>query len=61
MPINQVVVEPSYVEQGKLTEQQLDEALDVLSMPHPCLRSRTAPPRPVGSGAVASILMSQEQ
>jgi fumarate hydratase class II len=33
--IRQVVVERGYVEQGKLTEQQLDEALDVLSMTHP--------------------------
>ena len=31
----QVVLERGYVEQGKLTEQQLDEALDVLSMTHP--------------------------
>jgi fumarate hydratase, class II len=33
--IKQVVLERGYVEQGKLTEQQLDEALDVLSMTHP--------------------------
>jgi fumarate hydratase class II len=33
--IRQVVLERGYVEQGKLTEQQLDEALDVLSMTHP--------------------------
>ncbi|HVE26941.1 MAG TPA: class II fumarate hydratase [Sporichthya sp.] len=33
--IRQVVVERGYLEQGKLTEQQLDEALDVLSMTHP--------------------------
>jgi fumarate hydratase, class II len=33
--IRQVVVERGFVEQGKLTEQQLDEALDVLSMTHP--------------------------
>ncbi|WNV76487.1 aspartate ammonia-lyase [Geodermatophilus sp. DSM 44513] len=33
--IRQVVVERGYVEQGKLTEQQLDQALDVLSMTHP--------------------------
>jgi fumarate hydratase class II len=33
--IRQVVVERGYVEQGKLTEKQLDEALDVLSMTHP--------------------------
>ena len=33
--IRQVVVERGYVEQGKLTEQQLDAALDVLSMTHP--------------------------
>src|SRR4029453_3490248 len=32
--IRQVVLERGYVEQGKLTEQQLDEALDVLSMTH---------------------------
>jgi fumarate hydratase, class II len=29
------VIERGYVEQGKLSEQQLDEALDVLSMTHP--------------------------
>jgi fumarate hydratase, class II len=29
------VVERGFVDQGKLTEQQLDEALDVLSMTHP--------------------------
>ena len=34
-PIRQVVLERGYVDQGKLTEQQLDEALDVLSMTHP--------------------------
>ena len=33
--IRQVVVERGYVEQGKLTEAQLDAALDVLSMTHP--------------------------
>src|SRR3954470_13064477 len=33
--IRQVVVERGYVDQGKLTEQQLDQALDVLSMTHP--------------------------
>nr|WP_221203553.1 class II fumarate hydratase [Modestobacter versicolor] len=33
--IRQVVVERGYVEQGKLTEEQLDAALDVLSMTHP--------------------------
>ncbi|QNG37674.1 class II fumarate hydratase [Geodermatophilaceae bacterium NBWT11] len=33
--IRQVVVERGYVEAGKLTEQQLDAALDVLSMTHP--------------------------
>jgi fumarate hydratase, class II len=33
--IKQVVVEQGYVERGDLTEQQLDEALDVLSMTHP--------------------------
>jgi len=33
--IRQVVLERGYVAQGKLTEQQLDEALDVLSMTHP--------------------------
>jgi fumarate hydratase, class II len=33
--IRQVVVERGYVEAGKLTEQQLDDALDVLSMTHP--------------------------
>jgi fumarate hydratase class II len=35
--IRQVVVESGYVEQGTLTEQQLDEALDVLSMTTPGL------------------------
>jgi len=30
-----VVLERRYVEQATLTEQQLDEALDVLSMTHP--------------------------
>ncbi|GAB7187993.1 class II fumarate hydratase [Kitasatospora sp. Ki12] len=33
--IRQVVLERGYVEQGKLTEKQLDEALDVLRMTHP--------------------------
>ena len=33
--IRQVVLERGYVEQGKLTEAQLDAALDVLSMTHP--------------------------
>ncbi|MBD0675595.1 class II fumarate hydratase [Streptomyces sp. CBMA156] len=33
--IRQVVVERGYVEQGRLTEEQLDEALDVLRMTHP--------------------------
>ncbi|KQS68929.1 aspartate ammonia-lyase [Modestobacter sp. Leaf380] len=33
--IRQVVVERGYVEAGKLTEAQLDAALDVLSMTHP--------------------------
>jgi len=33
--IRQVVVEGGYVERGDLTEQQLDEALDVLSMTRP--------------------------
>ncbi len=33
--IREVVVEQGYVERGELTEQQLDEALDVLSMTHP--------------------------
>ncbi|MGY1741611.1 MULTISPECIES: class II fumarate hydratase [unclassified Blastococcus] len=33
--IRQVVLERGYVGQGKLTEAQLDEALDVLSMTHP--------------------------
>ena len=32
MPIRQVVIERGYVRDGKLTEQQLDEALDVLRM-----------------------------
>jgi fumarate hydratase class II len=33
--IRQVVIEQGYVERGDLTEQQLDEALDVLGMTHP--------------------------
>jgi fumarate hydratase class II len=33
--IKQVVVEGGYVEDGKLTAEQLDDALDVLSMTHP--------------------------
>ncbi|MFE7589780.1 class II fumarate hydratase [Kitasatospora sp. NPDC057512] len=33
--IRQVVLERGYVEQGRLTEEQLDEALDVLRMTHP--------------------------
>jgi fumarate hydratase class II len=33
--IRQVVLERGYVEQGKLTEDQLDAALDVLGMTHP--------------------------
>ncbi len=33
--IRQVVIEGGYVERGDLTEQQLDEALDVLSMTRP--------------------------
>src|ERR1700712_523160 len=33
--IREVVLERGYVEQGKLSEQQLDTALDVLSMTHP--------------------------
>ena len=33
--IKQVVLERGYVEAGKLTAEQLDEALDVLSMTHP--------------------------
>jgi fumarate hydratase class II len=33
--IREVVIEQGYVERGQLTEQQLDEALDVLRMTHP--------------------------
>jgi fumarate hydratase class II len=33
--IRQVVVEHGYVARGDLTEEQLDKALDVLSMTHP--------------------------
>ena len=33
--IREVVIEHGYVEQGKLTQEQLDEALDVLRMTHP--------------------------
>ena len=35
IPLVVWLVERGYVDQGKLTEQQLDEALDVLSMTHP--------------------------
>ena len=34
-PIRQVVIERGHVRDGKLTEAQLDEALDVLRMTHP--------------------------
>jgi fumarate hydratase class II len=33
--IREVVIESGYVEQGKLTQEQLDEALDVLRMTYP--------------------------
>jgi fumarate hydratase class II len=33
--IREVVIEEGYVERGVLTEEQLDEALDVLRMTHP--------------------------
>jgi fumarate hydratase class II len=33
--IREVVIDEGYVDRGALTEQQLDEALDVLSMTHP--------------------------
>jgi fumarate hydratase class II len=33
--IRDVVIEQGYVERGDLTEQQLDDALDVLGMTHP--------------------------
>jgi fumarate hydratase, class II len=33
--IRQVVIDRGYIDQGKLTEAQLDSALDVLSMTHP--------------------------
>jgi fumarate hydratase class II len=33
--IRQVVLESGYVAEGKLTERQLDEALDVLAMTRP--------------------------
>jgi fumarate hydratase class II len=33
--IREVIVERGYVEQGKLTEEQLDEALDLLAMTRP--------------------------
>jgi len=33
--IREVVIEEGHVESGALTEQQLDAALDVLSMTHP--------------------------
>ena len=41
--IREVVVENGYVADGKLTEQQLDEALDVLSMTRPPSTSRSRP------------------
>ncbi|MGN6687977.1 MAG: class II fumarate hydratase [Actinomycetales bacterium] len=34
-PIRDVVIDRGFVEQGMLTEQQLDEALDLLAMTHP--------------------------
>ncbi|NYK72648.1 aspartate ammonia-lyase, partial [Salmonella enterica subsp. enterica serovar Typhimurium] len=33
--VREAVVELGYLERGELTEQQLDEALDVLSMTQP--------------------------
>nr|MDQ3307132.1 aspartate ammonia-lyase [Actinomycetota bacterium] len=33
--VREVVVEQGYVERGQITEAQLDDALDVLSMTHP--------------------------
>jgi aspartate ammonia-lyase len=33
--IRAVVIEQGFVERGDLTEEQLDQALDVLSMTHP--------------------------
>jgi fumarate hydratase class II len=33
--IRQVVIEMGFVDRGELTEQQLDEALDVARMTHP--------------------------
>jgi len=33
--IREVVIERGYVDDGSLTEQQLDEALDLLAMAHP--------------------------
>jgi fumarate hydratase class II len=33
--IRDVVIEEGYVKRGDLTEEQLDEALDVLRMTHP--------------------------
>jgi fumarate hydratase class II len=54
--IRQVVLERGYVEQGKLTVEQLDEALDVLRMTHP---SRHLERRPEGrrrcSAAAAGV------
>ena len=41
--IREVVIDEGYVERGDLTEEQLDEALDVLAMTRP-------PPHPVSSG-----------
>jgi fumarate hydratase class II len=34
-PIREVVLDLGYVERGELTEQQLDQALDVMRMTHP--------------------------
>jgi len=33
--IREIVIDEGYVEHGVLSEQQLDDALDVLSMTHP--------------------------
>ena len=33
--IRQVVLEMGFVDEGRITEKQLDEALDVLAMTHP--------------------------
>jgi fumarate hydratase class II len=35
MTVREAVIDLGFVERGEITEQQLDTALDVLSMTHP--------------------------